>query len=344
LWNLSDLSDASGNGRALINKGAVPFTTGINGLANTAARFSGVVGQGLYIADSGAADPFRIKTGSFGCWFRCAKRSTQQVLMSKFNGVPAANAWILQLIGNTPSCTLYLDGVGTAAGCAGITDVIDDRWHFVCITYDGSAAKMYVDGILEGFGVGNGMLNSGASPMNLGTYGADAANAGGLPLFGRMDEVFVTNDILTEDQIRNLYCAKIPHALGIRPTRASVNVIRRRRGAALVAGDFPVQPLRLHNFSAGSLGDAGSNNVALTNNGGAVAVTGADGTKDNAFAFTGTQTLSATDAGLPNAFTARSYGCWFKTSAAASQRHDAELGCSGHQRCEGVHRFVGAHQ
>jgi hypothetical protein len=31
LWNLSDLTDASGNARALVNKGAVTFAPGING-------------------------------------------------------------------------------------------------------------------------------------------------------------------------------------------------------------------------------------------------------------------------------------------------------------------------
>jgi len=74
LWNLSDLSDVSGNGRNLINKGAVPFAAGINGAANSAAQFAGSVAQALYIADSGVNDPFRIKTGSIGCWFRTAKR------------------------------------------------------------------------------------------------------------------------------------------------------------------------------------------------------------------------------------------------------------------------------
>src|SRR4051812_30331270 len=116
LWNLSDLTDASGNGRALNNKGAVPFATGINGLANTAARFSGAVAQALYIADTGAADPFRIKTGSWGCWFRSSKRGTQQVLLSKYSGVNANNAWIFQIIGNALALTVVIDTVGGFIG------------------------------------------------------------------------------------------------------------------------------------------------------------------------------------------------------------------------------------
>src|SRR6476646_4386940 len=69
LWNLSDLADVSGNGRNLLNKGAVPFGVGINGIAASAAVFSGAAAQGLYIADTGVSDPFRIRSGSIGCWF-----------------------------------------------------------------------------------------------------------------------------------------------------------------------------------------------------------------------------------------------------------------------------------
>ena len=86
LWDLGDLTAASGNGRILSNKGGVGFTTGITGSAIEAAQFAGSTGQALYISDTGAADPFRIKTGSWGCWFRVAKRATQQDVFSKWGG------------------------------------------------------------------------------------------------------------------------------------------------------------------------------------------------------------------------------------------------------------------
>src|SRR5439155_5056736 len=115
---------------------------------------------------------------------------------------------------------------------------------------------------------------------------------------GRIDEAFVTSDVLSEDQIHNLYCAKIPHALAASPAQFAVNIRRRRRGAALSAADFPTQPLRLHNFSAGSLGDEGSNAVGLTNNGAAVSIGGPDGLAGGAFYFvaSASKSLSSTDA------------------------------------------------
>jgi hypothetical protein len=97
LWNLGDLTDVSGNGRVLSNKGSVTFAGGINGVATTAAQFTGSTGQALYIADAGANDPFRIRTGSWGCWFRTAKRGVSQyarVQVSIATAVSVSWAWL----------------------------------------------------------------------------------------------------------------------------------------------------------------------------------------------------------------------------------------------------------
>ena len=121
----------------------------------------------------------------------------------------------------------------------------------------------------------------------------------------------MTTDVLSPEQVRLLYCAKLAHGLSYTPTTVTLGVRRRRRGGPLVVADFPTQPLRLHNFTAGSLGDEGSGNVALTNNGAALSVVGGDGTREGAYAFS-SQSLSSTDAGLPAGTATRSYGCWLK--------------------------------
>lgn len=316
LWNLSDLSDASGNGRALSNKGTVGFASGINGGANTAVQFTGSTAQVLYIPDSGAADPFRIRTGSWGCWFKTAKLGVAQYLVTKFGSagnVPVLDFSIYVDSTNVLSANIS-DGVN-AYPLQGVSNIADDRWHFGAVTSDGASFKIYVDGMLEGSRNGAPMLII-AAPLNIGAFGGDAATNAAGPHFGRIDEAFVTADVLSEDQIRNLYCVKIPHTLAATPARFTLNVRRRRRGAALAVADFPAQPLRLHNFSAGSLGDEGSNGVALIN-GGAVSIAGVDGSSGNAFSFPGSvATLAATDAGLP--VNTRSSGCWFKTTSNSS--------------------------
>jgi hypothetical protein len=317
LWNLGDLTDISGNGRALINKGGVGFVSGINGIATTAAQFTGSTGQALYVADTGAADPLRIKTGSWGCWFRTAKRGTYQSMLGKFGPSAGSYAWLLQVTSaNTVQLVISSDGT-TTGSLAGVSDVIDDRWHFVVMTHDSTVDRIYVDGVLEAASGWGSPLANVAAPLNIGGNGGDASTAAGNPFFGRIDEAFVTADVLSDDQVRCLYAAKVAHGLGLTPRDVTVNVNRRRKGTTLTVGDFPTQPLRLHNFTSGSgfYADEGSNGQALAWQGGVTfdGCAGADGRTATGLTVTA-GSMGATDAGLPAGTTSRSYGCWFKVA------------------------------
>jgi hypothetical protein len=178
-----------------------------------------------------------------------------------------------------------------------------------------------VDGVLEATTAAAFPIFGSSAPLNIGAESADGAVAASSPFYGRVDEAFVTADVLTEDQVRALYAARIAHTLGALPKSVSLSVRRQRKGAALATTDFITTPLRLYNFTGGDLAGAGSDtsgNRLLTNNNGAVSVAGADGTLGGAFSFAGAQSLSATDAGLPGGTATRSYGAWFKTPGSAS--------------------------
>ena len=315
LWNLSDLTDASGNGRNLLNKGAVPTGIGINGLANTAAKYVGSAAQSLYISDTGASDALRIKTGSWGIWFKSPKRDAPAMgLISRWGG-SGGTSYMLWINGSQKA-DAYVNTAAGAMSANGTFDVCDDRWHFAVGTYDGSMVRLYIDGILNSMNPITGLILQNGCPLNIGsTDGADAANPAGAPFVGRLDEAFITADVLAEEQIRNLYCAKIPHTLGVAPSRLSLNVHRRRKGGVLSISDFSTQPLRLYNFSAGSLGDEGSNGVVLINEGGVTNGPGVDGTPGNGVAFNGANDLASGETGLPSGLATRSFGAWFKTTA-----------------------------
>lgn len=309
LWNLSSTSDASGFGRTLTNKGSVPFGVGINGQATTSAVFAGSVGQALYIDDTGVNDPLRIRTGSWGAWIRTAKRATAQASVTKY---ATSRAYYLGVgITSVVECIISSTGAD-ATTVLGVSDVADDRWHLIVATFDATTLRLYVDGAREAVGYQAAPLFAGSAPLNIGGQAADAATAAGAPFYGRVDEAFVCGDVLSEDQVRALYCIRLAHLLGITPGAVRLNVTRKRKGPPLAPTDFTTQPLRLHNFTTGALTDQGSGNVTLTNNGAAVSVAAADGTPAGAFSFAGAQNLSATDAGLPAGTAARSCGCWFK--------------------------------
>lgn len=322
LWNLSNLLDSSGAGRNLSNKGAVPFVSGINGLATTAAQFAGSAGQALYLPDAGSADPMRVRTGSFGCWIRTGRRGVVQEPFTKLDAVGAQMSWGFQVTaGNVILAQISTNGTPTAPSYAtvtGTTDVADNRWHFILMTVDGSRLRLYVDGVLEGAPAAvNGTLFGSTAPINVGGRFADAATGASNPFFGAVDEAFVSSEILSDEQVRNLYCASIPHALGSVPTMMSVSLRRRRRGGPFAVTDFPAQPVRLYNFTGGVLTDQGSNNVPLAASAGGsiVDVVGAAGLSSGAKAFSGAHAgLMSTDAGLPSGLASRSFGLWFKTN------------------------------
>ena len=335
LYPLSGTPDTSGNGRNLTNKGTVVFTgRGIAGGLNSAVLLTGSTSQGLYITDTGAADPFRIKVGSFGCWFRTGRKvPTSYMAMISKTTYPSdgqMSYWLEMGPDGRVAANFCPDGlIANKVVAQGVVDWADDRWHFAVVVHDGARAFLYIDSVLEAIAHPGSPIFQSNGPFNIGSSGSSAGAAGSLQWQGNLDEAFITGDILSEDQIRNLYAARILHGRPAAPTRIQVGVKRLKKGAALVSGDFPSQPLRLYNFTAGALTDAGSNGQALTNNGGATAVPGADGLTGNAFQFiaASTQNLSSTDTGLPSGTTSRSFGCWFK--AATVQNNPALVAWGG---------------
>lgn len=321
LWNLSNANDSSGNGRHLTIRGGVPFGLGINGLASTAAVFAGSTTQALWLPDGGINDPMRFRTGSWGAWVRSARRGGLERIVAKVTS-PGGNSdfgWDLSINANVISANMYNGSALTPA--TGVTDLRDDRWHFLVATNDGTKLRVYVDANMEGWTTSGLILPTSFGPINVGSWGATDVIAPGNPHWGRIDETFITADVLSDEHIRNLYCASVPHALGAVPSSVSFSVRRKRRGQPLLVSDFPAQPLRLYNLVNGALTDEGSQNAPLTLGTGTILdVAGPDGIARGAKHFAGVTTgLRATDAGL--GFTAlqpRSHGIWFKSTASAS--------------------------
>lgn len=322
LFNLSDVSNL-GTGPALINKGSTAnmFRHGINGLDLTAVDFFADTAKGLYIADTGGGDPFRLRSGSWGCWVRVDRRGVSQVIMSK-DGSSGNFSYLLYINGsNETTLQLSVDGTGVISLYG--PSIADGQWHFVVTTFDNTTARLYIDTVLTASALYAGLLFPSSAPFNIGSKSLDATNIGTLPLYGKIDEAFVTPDILSEEQIRLLYCAKLPHGRSAVPKQIVLNARRRKRGAILAPSDFPLIDgagvLRLYNLN--NLSDLGTNNVPLTGNQGSGFIgyaQGPLGEKDGARYYNGAHAGdSGTDAGLPTATARRIYGVWLKTNQKA---------------------------
>lgn len=304
-----------GSGAALVNKGAIAHVSGVSGVASSAAQFTGSTAQAFYLTDTGGTDPFRLKTGSWGCWMRTAKRSTLAYLLSKTGSASPDIYYTLRIeTTNVAGCDCWMTD-NTNAFVTGISDITDDRWHFVVATFDGTMVRLYVDGVLEGSNTIIGTLQQGSLPFNIGARSADAVTAAAAPHYGRIDEAFVTPDVLSADEIRLLMCVKVAHGLAAAPTRTALSVRRRKKGGAIAPADFPSAPLRLYNFVAGAVTDQGSAGVGVSGSGAGtvLSVASPDGIRDGALHFAGaTVGVFSTDAGLPAGLSSRSYGLWCK--------------------------------
>lgn len=326
LWNLSDVNDSSGNARHLTNKGGVSFGTDILGLTGGAAVFSGSTGQALHRTDEAGLS---IKTGAWGCWFRGAKRSTSQMLISK-RGAAGQRSFFLNIsASNVLNAGVSVDGTNEFIA-VGSTDVCDDRWHFAIVTYEGGMLRIYLDGAAEPSGsvVTDGMIFDSTAPFNIGASAADAATAAVDPFYGRVDEAFLLGDIPSEDQVRCLMAFKLLHGSTRPPRRVNLNVRRRRKGVVLATTDFTalglVSPLRLYNLAGTTMtavgDDLGTDNQDLAATGFDIATlrdiagAGPDGKSNGAAYYDGVDNYhSATDAGLPAGTAARTLLAWFKT-------------------------------
>ena len=320
LWQMGSTGDSSGFSRNLLNKGGVTFGQGVNGNdTGGAAYFSGSGTMALYLSDTGTADPFRITAGSFGCWTKTAKQNAPQGLIGKNGAWAAATASWYLVIDSNQHPTLYASDGANWPGFASPTPVCDDRWHFIVGTLDGSVGRIYIDGVLDSF-ASVGAPQGVPGPLNVGSRSADAATSPSDQHFGQIAQAFVTADVLSDEQIRFLYCARIPHTLGKVPSSVALNVRRQRKGGVYVTADFPTAPQRLYNWKNQNGTDEGLAGVNMGGSGswypgldGSIATSPA-----NLFDGTSISGYYSPDSDLASGLSTRCYGCWLKTTSLVS--------------------------
>jgi hypothetical protein len=310
LWNLGSTADASGNAVTLTNGGQVTFGHGITGATTEAAIFAGTTSGGFLSAPNSIKQGY----GSWGLWFRTPAKGAQYLMsMVKVSATDnvfemGVESGALYVLASVPGSLNQL--VARSYGTA----LMDDYWHFVGFTWDGQLIRLYVDGRAQyssnlthtGTPTAGPLYTGGTGLLYLGGREVDATPA----FSGRIDEAFVTNQVLKEEHWRYLYAAKVAHGLS-QPRIAEVNRKKFTKTSDLVSADFPSQPLVGYNFLTGALttDNYGSLGKTLTNNGSigdAVSEDGATGAVSLQSA--GNHSFSASDASLPATSAARTIG------------------------------------
>ena len=101
---------------------------------------------------------------------------------------------------------LYVGGSWVSGGSA--MGVETYNWHLIAATFDGSQAKLYIDGELKDTEDVSGYIDK--STANLWVGNNNASELTKLTSFsGHIDEVRIYNRVLSDEEIKLLYCNRI---------------------------------------------------------------------------------------------------------------------------------------
>lgn len=187
---------ALGNHGALRN--GVAFTTGKVGQA---FNFDGTAF--VEIANTNSLEPSTItaevwvkKLGSPG--------SLRYILSKGANGCFIAS--YAMYTGRTGGLSFYIsDGLNFRASPDAGTGIWDGSWHHVAGTFDGSAVRLYVDGVEVGSGNPTSLSIGYGLPTNEGFYIGDYRGTCDSPFKGAIDEVSIYSRALSDSEIRAVF-------------------------------------------------------------------------------------------------------------------------------------------
>lgn len=171
---------------------------------------AGQVDQGFSFDGTGAveiADDPSLKPSllTIDTWVKGTGTATHYALVGKSG--PAANVGYELFISEGLARFLVLTGTTDDAligNVHGTTNILDGSWHHIAGTYDGTAARIYVDGILEGSDSFSGSIVYTADPLYIGRR---QCLCSAQVFDGVLDEVEIFNRALSGEEIQAIFNA-----------------------------------------------------------------------------------------------------------------------------------------
>ena len=215
-------NDESGNGNNGTVNGAT-LTTDRNGVVNSAYNFSGTTTNTEIITGDCSSFPSGNSPRSISIWYYGINTSTTSQQLFGYGGETCGQSFIMNFnnpdLGPTVNptgkyevqghCQLFRNYASSALP-------LDNYWHQIILTYDGSVFRFYNDGNL--------VSNSSPTTLNVVTlskiycFGKETNQSGttayfqdGIPGFnGKLDDIGIWNRALTDCEIQNLYTSTNP--------------------------------------------------------------------------------------------------------------------------------------
>jgi subtilisin-like proprotein convertase family protein len=208
-------TDDSGNGNtgACSGGGCPKVGEAIKGQIGTAAEFDGL-NDSISVPDASLLD---LSQFTIGAWVMpTVITAGQQALLDK------GGNYGLFISPNSMTATLSFQApCGSARTVAGKASLMQNQWNHVMATYDGTTARLYLNGYEQGRQAASGSACANAQPLRIGSG-----------LAGRLDEVTLYDHALSEFEVRDIFLYQ------------GKWVEERRSQNILVDNDIPFSTLR----------------------------------------------------------------------------------------------------
>jgi PGF-pre-PGF domain-containing protein len=202
VWHLNEgsgstFSDSSGHG----NTGAINGATWIDGKFNKALQFDGV-NDYLEIPNSASLNITGNVTISL--WIKLGTQSSSDEKMILSKGWENTNTRSYNLITTYGALGAMFNICNAAQSCA-YPDFSweNNNWHHLVGTYNGSIAKIYVDGVEENSDSLTGLIQSTIRPVQIGGWFIYGSGSGYLN--GTLDEIAIYNRVLSASEVQTQY-------------------------------------------------------------------------------------------------------------------------------------------
>lgn len=230
-------SDSSGNGNNATIYGNVQLTEDRFGNANSAYLFNGIDGS-IKAPHSSSLDI----TGpiTISCWVKAQNTYWRCGLIRKADAYEPIAGYSLNAVDDKANLGMnYLTG-GWYSGGGMYSDalVVNNSWHLVTGTYDGTEMRIYIDGQLDRSITYSGGLGSNTADLHIGYYhypyhdGREGRN--NVTLNGAIDDVRIYNRALSSSEIQQL--------AGGGGQTGMVNVAASANGGVASAGSIGTWP------------------------------------------------------------------------------------------------------
>ena len=160
------------------------------------------LGGGTYVVVQGNIVPGG-NAFSINIWFKTSNANQALVGSNQHSGGVRRSALLISSNSNIYYHPNYSNGWTTNGT---ISNCLDNQWHMMTLTYDGTIAMAYIDGLLfETKSSGN---LAWGSAVTVCYFGADDQNSTGSYFTGKLDNFRSYNRALTASEIQMLYQAK----------------------------------------------------------------------------------------------------------------------------------------